>query len=189
MKSPPKYSAGFTYLHVFDSIFKEFSDPTYPRSNVTKLCVLLSGGVSAITTAPLLIFTSTSGHTGALLTPTIGTAQVEYLPCQHLQTRFTSFCMVEIYHFQSEKTVCFLFFLGSIILKLNPVLSPLSVSTHPGTDLMISRFLPAPDIAASNSAKVRHEDLFPSINRFVIVRRFPPGKFSRVTSSIKVRMI
>lgn len=60
MKSPPKFSVGFTYLLLFDSIFKEYSDPTYPRSDATKLCVLLSGGVSAISTASSLRFSSDS---------------------------------------------------------------------------------------------------------------------------------
>jgi len=53
MKSPPIISVGFTYLYLFDSVFKEYSDPTCPRSDVTKLCVLLSGGVFAIATASL----------------------------------------------------------------------------------------------------------------------------------------
>lgn len=54
MKSPPKLSVGFTYLYLFDSIFKEYSDPNFLRSDVTKLCCLFSGGVSAMVIAPLL---------------------------------------------------------------------------------------------------------------------------------------
>ena len=54
MKSPPKLSVGFTYLYVFDSIFKEYSDPNCLRSDVTKLCDLFSGGKSAMVIAPLL---------------------------------------------------------------------------------------------------------------------------------------
>jgi len=79
MKSPPSFSVGFTFFCVFDSIFKEYSDSPYPRSDGTKLCDLLSGGVSAIIIAPLLKFTSESGI-GALQPPPTGNAQAEYLP-------------------------------------------------------------------------------------------------------------
>lgn len=40
MKSPPDYSVGFTYLCLFDSVFKEYSDPSYPRSNVANYVLL-----------------------------------------------------------------------------------------------------------------------------------------------------
>lgn len=79
-EKPAKNSAGFAYNCFFDSIFKDYSDPDYPRSDVKKLCVLLSGGVSAIITAPLLIFTYDPRTFGALQPPAFGTAQAEYLP-------------------------------------------------------------------------------------------------------------
>jgi hypothetical protein len=80
MKSPPDNSVGFMLSYLFDSIFKEYSDPAYPRSDVIKLCDLFSGGESAIMIAPLLNVNLLSCYIGTLLTPTIGTFQAEYLP-------------------------------------------------------------------------------------------------------------
>jgi hypothetical protein len=61
MKSPLILQRASLIFYVFDSVFKEYSDPDYPRSDVAKLCVLLSGGVSAIIIALLLKSTSGSG--------------------------------------------------------------------------------------------------------------------------------
>ena len=78
MKSPPNLSVGFTYLYLFDSIFKEYSDPHCLRNDVAKLCGLFSGGISAMVIAPLLKNILLS-CVGALPPPTLGYAQAEYL--------------------------------------------------------------------------------------------------------------
>lgn len=54
MKSPPIGSAGLVSLHKLSSIFKDYSDPDYPRSKSPNLCDLPSGGLSAIVIAPLV---------------------------------------------------------------------------------------------------------------------------------------
>lgn len=83
MKSPPFTSVGFTFLQVFDSVFKEYSDPGYLRSDVIKLCDLPSGGISTIIIAPLLNNYFCFRQTGASQPPALGTTQAEYLPLRN----------------------------------------------------------------------------------------------------------
>jgi hypothetical protein len=82
MKSPPNIRWASFVFYVCDSIFKEYSDSNYLRSNDASICISLSGGVSAIITAPLVKKYLQVMLSGALQPPASGAAQVEYLPYQ-----------------------------------------------------------------------------------------------------------
>jgi len=96
MKSPPYISVGFTFMCVFDSIFKEYSDPHYLRIDATKLCILLSGGISAIKIAPFwnspLIQVHRSATTSSIRNCSGGVSSI----LQNLQTRFTSCFFIKL---------------------------------------------------------------------------------------------
>jgi len=79
MKSPPKLSVGFTYFYLFDSIFKEYSDPNYPRSDVTKAMWPVLRRNVCDGYRPLSEKHSLLSRIGALQPPTLGYAQAESL--------------------------------------------------------------------------------------------------------------
>ena len=90
MKSPPNISVGFTCQYLFDSVFKECSDPNNPRSDGAKLCDLSSGGVSAIATASfLLILLPSASERYGLLHSAILRRSIFHTA--NLQTGFTSY--------------------------------------------------------------------------------------------------